>query len=136
MNAAVSDGQLQPVSTRDVDLVAERQQEIFDSAVFVAQLQQALKVLGYYDGDVTGVYDDATTAAVAALQRDLGLPETGEYDEATDAALRQRLGDRLDTFTGAVSDLQEALTELGYYSGPIDGRYSAATVAAVKAFQK
>ncbi len=136
VNAAVSEGQLQPVTTRDVDLVAERQQEIFDSAVFVAQLQQALKVLGYYDGDVTGIYDDATRAAVEALQRDLGLPETGEYDEATDAALRQRLGDRLDTFTGAVSDLQEALTELGYYSGPIDGRYSAATVAAVKAFQK
>jgi len=104
--------------------------------VFVAQLQQALKVLGYYEGDITGIYDEATTAAVEALQRDLGLPATGEYDEATDAALRQRLGDRLDTFTGAVSDLQEALTELGYYSGPIDGRYSAATVAAVKAFQK
>jgi branched-chain amino acid transport system substrate-binding protein len=136
VNGAVSDGQLQPVTTRDVDLVAERQQEIFDSAVFVAQLQQALKVLGFYDGDVTGVYDDATTAAVEALQRDLDLPETGKYDEATDAALRQRLGDRLDTFTGAVSDLQEALTELGYYSGPIDGRYSAATVVAVKAFQK
>jgi uncharacterized surface protein with fasciclin (FAS1) repeats len=28
------------------------------------------------------------------------------------------------------------LTELGYYSGPIDGRYSADTVAAVKAFQR
>ena len=26
------------------------------------------------------------------LQRDLGLPETGEFDEATDAALRERLG--------------------------------------------
>jgi branched-chain amino acid transport system substrate-binding protein len=136
VDGAVSEGQLQPVATRDVDLVAERQQEIFDSAVFVAQLQQALKVLGYYDGDVTGIYDEATTAAVRALQRDLGLPETGEYDEATDAALRQRLGDRFDTFTGAVSDLQKALTELGYYSGPIDGRYSAATVEAVKAFQR
>jgi ABC-type branched-subunit amino acid transport system substrate-binding protein/peptidoglycan hydrolase-like protein with peptidoglycan-binding domain len=136
VDAAVSEGQLRPVSTHDVDLVAERQQEIFDSAVFVAQLQQALKVLGYYDDDVTGIYDDATTAAVKALQHDLGLPETGEYDEATDAALRERLGDRLDAFTGAVSDLQEALTELGYYSGPIDGRYSAETVAAVKAFQR
>jgi branched-chain amino acid transport system substrate-binding protein len=136
VDAAVSDGQLRPVSTHDVDLVAERQQEIFDSAVFVAQLQQALKVLGYYEGDVTGIYDDATTAAVKALQRDLGLPVTGEYDEPTDAALRERLGDRLDAFTGAVSDLQEALTELGYYSGPIDGRYSAETVAAVKAFQR
>ena len=90
----VLDGGLQPTASQDLDLVARRQQEIFASAVFVTQLQQALKVLGYYEGDITGVYDEATTAAVAALQRDLGLPETGQYDEATDAAVRERLGVR------------------------------------------
>ena len=71
----VIDGQLQPTATQDLDLVARRQQDIFASAVFVTQLQQALKVLGYFEGDITGVYDDATTAAVAALQTDLGLPD-------------------------------------------------------------
>ena len=136
VTASVVDGRLQPLSSRDVDLVAERQEEIFASAVFVAQLQQALKVLGYYEGDVTGIFDDATGAAVAALQRDLGLPETGDYDAATDAALRERLGGRLDAFGTSVMQLQQALTELGHYTGPIDGRYSDATIAAVKAFQR
>ena len=134
--ASVVDGLLQPVTATDVDLVAQRQQEIFDSAVFVTQLQLALKALGYFDGDITGVYDEATTAAVAALQRDLGLPETGEFDEATDAALRERLGGRLDAFTASVTELQEALTERGFYTGPIDGRYSAELIAAIKAFQR
>ena len=136
VTAAVTDGQLQPVSSRDVDLVAEHQQEIFTSAVFVAQLQQALKILGYYDGDVTGIFDEATAAAVAALQRDLGLPETGEFDEATYTALRERLGGRLDTFDAAVRELQQALTDLGFYDGPIDGRWSTATIDAVKALQR
>ncbi len=134
--ASVVDGLLQPVTATDVDLVAQRQQEIFDSAVFVTQLQLALKALGYFDGDITGVYDEATTAAVAALQRDLGLPDTGEFDEATDAALRDRLGGRLDAFTASVTELQQALAERGYYTGPIDGRYSTELTAAIKAFQR
>ena len=132
----VLDGQLQPTASQDLDLVARRQQEIFASAVFVTQLQQALKALGYYEGDITGVYDEATTAAVAALQRDLGLPDTGQYDEATDAALRERLGVRIEAFGTSVAQLQQALTDLGFYSGPIDGRYSAATIEAVRAFQR
>ena len=134
--AEVIDGQLQPVSSRDVDLPAARDQARFAAAVFVAQLQQGLRVLGYYEGDVTGVYDDATREAVAALQRDLGLPDTGEYDEATDAAVRERLGTGRATLTATTVQLQQALTDLGYYDGPIDGRYSAAVIAAVKAFQR
>ncbi len=133
--ARVIDGQLQPVARQDIDLEAQRQDAVFASAVFVAQLQQALKVLGFYEGDVTGIYDDATTAAVGALQHDLGLPATGQYDAATDAALRERLGGRLDTIGTGIMELQQALTERGYYHGPIDGRFSDETVAAIKAFQ-
>jgi peptidoglycan hydrolase-like protein with peptidoglycan-binding domain len=131
----VIEGQLQPVARQDIDLEAQRQDAVFASAVMVAQLQQALKVLGFYEGEVTGIYDDATTAAVAALQRDLGLPDTGQYDAATDAALRERLGNRLTTIGTGIMELQQALTERGYYHGPIDGRMSDATVAAIKAFQ-
>ena len=78
--ARVIDGLLQPIATQDIDLEQQRQDAVFANAVFVAQLQQALKALGYYEGEITGIYDDATTAAVAALQRDLGLPDTGQYD--------------------------------------------------------
>ena len=134
--AEVIDGQLQPVSSRDVDLPGARDQARFAAAVFVAQLQQGLRILGYYEGDVTGVYDDATREAVAALQRDLGLPDTGEYDEATDAAVRERLGTGRATLTATTVQLQQALADLGYYDGPIDGRYSSEVIAAVRAFQR
>jgi peptidoglycan hydrolase-like protein with peptidoglycan-binding domain len=132
----VIDGVLQPTSVQDVDLVAQQEAAIFASSVFVTQLQQALKVLGYFEGDITGVYDEATTAAVGALQHDLGLPETGQFDEATDAAMRERLGAGVATFGTSVSQLQQALADRGYYAGPIDGRYSAATIEAVRAFQR
>jgi peptidoglycan hydrolase-like protein with peptidoglycan-binding domain len=36
----------------------------------------------------------------------------------------------------AVVDLQKVMTRLGYYSGPIDGVYGSATMAAVTAMQK
>lgn len=133
--ARVIDGQLQPVSSQDIDLTKIRAKELFASAVFTAQLQQALKLLGFYDGEITGIYDDATRAAVAALQTSLGLPATGEYDEATDAALRERLGGAVGTLSTAISQVQQALTDLGFYTGPIDGRWSQATIDAVRAFQ-
>ena len=36
----------------------------------------------------------------------------------------------------AVRDLQEALSALGHYHGPMDGAFGDATEAAVKAFQQ
>ena len=36
----------------------------------------------------------------------------------------------------AVRDLQEALSALGHFHGPIDGAFGDATEAAVKAFQQ
>ena len=133
--ARVTDGQLIETATDEIDLVALRQEQIFAASVVTTQLQQVLKALGYYEGDITGVFDEATAEAVRALQRDLGLPETGEYDEATDAALRARLGSAAAALGVSVAQLQEELTALGFYDGPIDGRYSAATIAAIRAFQ-
>lgn len=42
---------------------------------------------------------------------------------------------RAEASGSAVSQLQKELTELGYYSGPINGSYDEQTVAAVKKFQ-
>ena len=39
-------------------------------------------------------------------------------------------------FGTSVAQLQQALADLGFYTGPIDGRYSAATIEAVRAFQR
>lgn len=54
----------------------------------VASLQAMLRTLDRAEGRrpavfLTGVYDDATAAAVAAFQRRSGLPPTGRADHAT-----------------------------------------------------
>ena len=54
-------------------------------------LQQALADAGYYDGKVDGVYGPKTVAAVEALQKANGLPQTGSLDKATEKALRSEL---------------------------------------------
>jgi branched-chain amino acid transport system substrate-binding protein len=133
--STVVEGELVDTATEEIDLIAEREQDFLAATIVTTQLQQALRILGYYDGAITGVFDEATADAVRALQRDLGVEETGEYDAATDAALRERLGAASGALHLAISTLQQELQELGFYDGPIDGRYSAATIAAVRAFQ-
>ena len=133
--SAFLDGSLVEVSSREIDLITERRLQVLSSAVLMTQVQQALRALGYYDGDITGFYNAETGEALRALQRDLGLPETGEYDAATDEALRARLGAGASTLSLATSQLQLELQALGYYDGPIDGRWSTATADAVRAFQ-
>ena len=54
----------------------------------VRTLQEQLNAAGY-KVEVTGTYDEATTGAVKAFQRDAGLAETGIADAETMAALSQ-----------------------------------------------
>jgi murein L,D-transpeptidase YcbB/YkuD len=56
-----------------------------------AAIQGALKVLGYWDGPVDGEWSDELGAAVAELQRDLGIEPTGVVDPATLHALEAAL---------------------------------------------
>ncbi len=134
--ASFEGGQLVERRSTDVDFSELRRQEAFVAAMVTTRIQQALRALGYYDGEITGTMDEATREAIRALQRDLGVPETGEYDEATDAALRARLGTAATSLDAAVRELQQLLTDLGYYTGPIDGRFSTATADAVRALQR
>jgi branched-chain amino acid transport system substrate-binding protein len=137
--ANLANGKPVVTKTVDLDLTKIQAQEAaaaaMAAAVQTARLQQALTALGLYSGPIDGVPSEQLTASIAALQTQLGVPATGVYDEATDAALRQRLGTASSTLTAATVSLQEALTELGFYHGPIDGVYSAATIAAVRSFQ-
>ena len=48
-----------------------------------ADLQVLLTELGFYDGPIDGIYSAEVVAAVKALQRELGVPETGVLDAAT-----------------------------------------------------
>lgn len=133
--ASFTDGQMGELDSTDIDLDEVRQAEAMAAAVFTTRLQQVLTVLGFYSGPIDGQWSDEMTASVAALQADLGVPITGVYDEATDAALRAKYGAVADTLNESVIGIQILLTELGFYSGPIDGVYSAELVAAIKALQ-
>jgi N-acetylmuramoyl-L-alanine amidase len=53
----------------------------------VANVQAALKALGYYQGPVNGLMGSLTREALANYQRDYGLYTTSAIDESTLAAL-------------------------------------------------
>lgn len=120
----------------------------------VERIQQRLIDLGYMQGSATGTFDAATTEAVKAFQRVVGVQEDGVvtyglYTQLTaeDApafgspeaeAIREGGYTLLqDGDSGeAVTRLQTRLVELGYANGTPNGRYAAATVSAVKLFQR
>jgi branched-chain amino acid transport system substrate-binding protein len=137
--ASFAGGQLAEGNSTDIDLNAlaadVAKQDAITSAAFTASIQQVLRLLGYYTGPVDGIYDDDVAAAVKALQTDLGLPATGQWDEATDQAVRTKYGSVTEAIANATVSLQIELTRLGYYDGPVDGRYTREVVDAVKALQ-
>jgi peptidoglycan hydrolase-like protein with peptidoglycan-binding domain len=119
----------------------------------VRELQSRLRQLEWYDGTVSGTYDEVTTAAVRGFQGKRGLPENGSVDQATWTSLtgmtRTPTHDELHNelsagpallkqgSTGAkVRDLQARLKQIGWWSGDVVDNYGPATVAAVKGFQE
>ena len=57
----------------------------------VMQLQRELGQLNYYEGPVDGLMGPQTVAAIQDLQRQAGLPQTGQMNAATQAALANYL---------------------------------------------
>jgi hypothetical protein len=57
----------------------------------VKTLQRQLGQLNYYEGPVDGVLGPQTIAAIKDLQRQAGLPQTGQMNAATQAALANYL---------------------------------------------
>jgi len=53
----------------------------------VMKLQQELGQLNYYEGPDDGIMGPQTIQAIKYLQRDAGLPQTGQMNAATQAAL-------------------------------------------------
>lgn len=123
----------------------------------VTKLQTRLKELGYYEGELTGVCDENTVAAIKLFEGKHGLVADGEMSAADQQVLygatameasvvvtpsptptvqpptkTLRPGDKDDE----VKLLQQRLKDLGYYTGNITGVYNDATTEAVKAFQK
>ncbi|MBQ9030910.1 MAG: peptidoglycan-binding protein [Parasporobacterium sp.] len=123
----------------------------------VAALQQKLSDLGYEVGAVDGDFGAMTEAAVIAFQKanDLWVdgvagPMTMEAlktaaPAAPEAPAEEESQEPVSTEVNqlaygaagtAVLNLQKQLTDLGYYSGGLDGDFGAVTEAAVYEFQQ
>lgn len=122
----------------------------------VMALQEALIELGFLKGTADGVYGAATAQAVMAFQRMNDYPITGVADANMQAFLfngkpKNASSEKTEVLTLPVIDgltvksgdrgvivrtIQSRLKELGYYDGIVSGSYDAATVKAVRAFQK
>ncbi|MGN0990946.1 MAG: peptidoglycan-binding protein [Candidatus Ventricola sp.] len=139
-----------PVATANPD--AARTLTLGMTGNDVYALQERLIELRYLSGVADGVFGAETQAALIAFQKNNSLTADGNAGSATlkklagscKAASRTtptpvpsgtvtlREGDEGEN----VYILQAYLFELGYYTGRIDGRFSAETTEAVKAFQR
>lgn len=116
-----------------------------DTGAAVEDVQQRLVAAGCLDaGKATGVFDDATVAALGAFCVQAGLPVAAEVDEKTWSALVDAtfsLGDRtlylrMPHFHGRdVQELQQVLSALGFACGIVDGIFGAHTEDALRKFQ-
>ena len=110
---------------------------------YTAAVQSALKVTGHFTGAVDGIYGPETVAAVQAFQTEHQLPATGYVDIATTRALQLELAQEGTTAAGQAtaqaiayaSSVQTALTLAGYWTGTIDGQWTAELTAALQSFQ-
>ncbi|MGB3534047.1 MAG: peptidoglycan-binding protein [Microcoleaceae cyanobacterium] len=57
--------------------------ELGSQGTEVSELQATLKLLGYYDGAVDGVYSEATAEAVSAFQKAAGIGTSGVVNQQT-----------------------------------------------------
>ena len=108
-----------------------------DAGDAVLELNTRLRQLNYTSIRANDQFGPATEAAVKAVQAAYGLEETGVADQETlniiyGVCYRPlKKGD-----TGAdVTQMQERLTELGYYFGNITGNFQDGTTAAVMTMQ-
>lgn len=122
-----------------------------DTSSEVAAIQHALKILGYFDHDITNYYGDVTRDALASFQRDLRISSTGEVaDEKTRTAIvaHRSIASALappplpegnvllqGTSGKPIRILQRILALLGNYDGNIDGEFSQKVMKSVYQFQ-
>lgn len=102
INAAYVSTAVDQSKIDDTDTTSYR---VGDTDPMVANIQEWLKKLKYYDGDVTGHYGNKTAEAVAAFQRDNSLTDDGIAGRKTLAALQAKIaggsGGKVD-YTGTI----------------------------------
>src|SRR5262249_38351177 len=79
------------VEALQADLAAAGKLAADQQLASTAAIQQTLKLCGFWDGAVDGVWTPELTAAVTEFQIALGVPPTGVVDSATIAAFQEAL---------------------------------------------
>ncbi|MEN6326503.1 MAG: peptidoglycan-binding protein, partial [Syntrophomonas sp.] len=109
----------------------------------VSQLQQDLTGLGFYSNSIDGYFGPKTHDAVVSFQESRGLKTDGLVGLKTKAAINVALtpasdsqGLTLGSEGSEVIQLQQDLTELGFYKNSIDGWFGPKTYDAVVSFQE
>lgn len=124
--------------------------EYGDSGDDVLKLQQTLLALGFDPGGTDGRFGSGTEDAVKAYQKSCGLKADGKAGTMTLNALYAAAEAETATYATATSSstlqygdsgervrlLQDALKQLGYSIGTVDGKFGLLTRAAVIAFQR
>lgn len=121
-----------------------------DSGLEVANLKANLKNKGYYTvkNDTTDKYTSTLKSAVGVFQKANNI-KTEKYGYADEQTQVRAASDDAILYSDYIQDkqlqpggsgdyvkkAQRQLTQLGYYTGKIDGRYRSSTVSAVKYFQ-
>jgi peptidoglycan hydrolase-like protein with peptidoglycan-binding domain len=117
----------------------------------VVALQQLLAKRGFYNGAIDGVKGSQTNAAIAAAQKNYGLTTDGVAGAQTMAALQTDAKPSVapkptsnqaantvipSAIDGGVANLQNLLTDRGFYNGPITGFLGSRTKEAIISAQK
>ena len=105
---------------------------------YTANLQTQLQQVGFYDGQIDGIYGPQTVDGVKRLQAESKLPETGFVDQATAQALDKKLAaagrQAAIADTTQTATVQTVLTLTGFWTAPVDGVWTDG-YAALQAFQ-
>jgi peptidoglycan hydrolase-like protein with peptidoglycan-binding domain len=117
----------------------QRAQAITKVQEYTVALQKELQTAGYYKGAPDGLYGPETVDAVKQLQTDSSLPATGLVDQATALALDKKVqaagtANTADSLV-QISALQAVLKVAGYWTGPVDGKWTPELTAALKELQ-
>jgi peptidoglycan hydrolase-like protein with peptidoglycan-binding domain len=133
--SATTGGTLESTHTVSTPAPAEPEAEspVAGVEVVASTLQLDLEQLGYRPGSVTGTFTDATQQALKRFQADshVAMADYGALGPGTADALAARLHGA----NNVVLALQSALTDVDLFHATINGRYDAATIAAVSALQ-
>lgn len=109
-------------------------------AAMVEGIQRELTIHGFYAGPFDGQMGSRTQSGIRAYQKAAGLPVTGCPSEElinhisfTQPPVFAR---RRPQQMSLEAEVQQKLSDLGYYSGPVDGRMGPLTARGIRSFQQ